>query len=80
MYVLSNNSGRFQIALLIEPAIQVSHFLGSTPSKWVERLAADEYVAAVLCSIQALPVTGESEGRQMKRCWRKVIYEYTVIY
>jgi hypothetical protein len=39
-----------------------------TPSKRVERLAADAYVAAVLGSFQAISVTGESEGRQMKRC------------
>ncbi len=63
--MLSNNSGRFQITLLIEPAIRLSHFLGSTPSKWVERLAADAYVAAVLGFIQALSVTGESEGQHM---------------
>ncbi len=42
-------------------------------AEWLERPAANAKFATVLGSIPASSDTVESEGRQMKQCWRKYI-------
>jgi hypothetical protein len=43
-------------------------WMRSTVAKWLERLAVNAKVAAVLGSILASSDTVESEGQQMKQC------------